>query len=147
MIAKLFSVILSVSCLLAEGVPQNKLYSFESTYPEGFGRIFQKEMTVKRIPKDRTFKGSEDRFVIVFKDEKTISVRLDFFTGEVQNKFQKLLDLEDTIKIRASAYESIVSDGVPGLSASAPKEASSWIPAGNNWHVEKVIYLISFEKT
>ncbi len=136
---------MSVSCLIAQEVPANEKYTFEATYPEGFGRIFQKVMTIRKIPKDPRAKAGVDRYYLVYPDEEKAPVSIEGWRKDVDDRIGKALALEETVTVRASGYESIESSGSPSLSASAPENATEWIPADYGWHVRKVIYLMALE--
>lgn len=100
---------------------------------------------MKKIPKDPSAKADLDRYYLVIPGEKELLVELQGWQEEEDAILAKAFADTTTAKLLVAGYESIESSGSPGLSQSAPKEATEWIPANYGWNVKKVIYLMSIK--
>ena len=147
---KIYALLLAfLSCSFADEADDETVYSFKSTYPEGFGKVFGRIVTIKKVPADPNwkFKGALDSYQVIFPGKDVEPVSLKFFTPSVEKALVKLLASKETIRVKVAAYETIQSRGSPGLSSSAPdREKMDYeIPTNVGWQVEKVIVLMAFE--
>jgi hypothetical protein len=140
-----FIFILILTNCFSEELPGKTDFTFKSTYPEGFGSVFQKIMVISKEGKNKNLDNAEDLYHVRIQESNVSPVLVRGFTPTVQKKLEALLASKESAVIKAIAYESIVSNGSPVLSSSAPDEGDFAIPAGHSWRAYKIINIMSFE--
>lgn len=122
--------------------------TFQSTYPEGFGKIFQKEMLIRRIPKQEGDQSAAAGYTLSIEGQNPASVNISCQSVSVQKKLDSLFaNGANSVRIKAVGYEGIWSRGAPGLCKTSPSEASAdyLVPQGDKWRMEKEIVILAFE--
>jgi hypothetical protein len=117
-----------------------------STYPDGFGVIFQKEMHISRKADDNG--STSHKFILHIQGERPDTVDLECNSVRLYNMLVKLLkDGNGPVKVKAVGYEEVRSLGAPGMSKTSPSEASGdyLVPQGDKWRIEKVIRILAIE--